>query len=93
MIERARNQIAFILIDGRNGERTIIWDRDERLAYKVADAPMEIATRGRILHLDAHDPRACIPMAKAANEAGSSSHPISTMPMTDCSRCCRSSTF
>ena len=70
VIEGARNQIAFILIDARNGERTIIWDRDQRLAYKVGEAPMRIATRGRVLHLDAHDPYACIPIAKAAREAG-----------------------
>ncbi|HKR58127.1 MAG TPA: PfkB family carbohydrate kinase, partial [Pyrinomonadaceae bacterium] len=65
----ARNQIAFILIDERSGERTIIWDRDDRLAYKVADAPINIATRGRVLHLDAHDPPACQAMARAAREA------------------------
>src|SRR5688500_15102476 len=29
-IEGATNQVAFIIIDGRSGERTIIWDRDER---------------------------------------------------------------
>ena len=46
MIEGARNQIAFILIDSRNGERTIIWDRDDRLAYRAADAPLNVATRG-----------------------------------------------
>ncbi|HET6671363.1 MAG TPA: PfkB family carbohydrate kinase, partial [Pyrinomonadaceae bacterium] len=65
----ARNQIAFILIDQRNGERTIIWDRDERLAYKSSEAPVALAARGRVLHLDAHDPLACIPMAHAAHEA------------------------
>jgi len=27
VIEGAGNQIAFIVIDARNGERTIIWDR------------------------------------------------------------------
>ena len=69
VIEGARNQLAFILIDARNGERTIIWDRDDRLAYKVADAPLKIATKGRILHLDAHDPPACVVMAHAAHAA------------------------
>src|ERR671928_997472 len=29
VIEHARNQIAFITIDARSGERTIVWDRDE----------------------------------------------------------------
>ena len=32
-IEGATTQIAFIVIDERNGERTVIWKRDEKLAY------------------------------------------------------------
>ncbi|HXI23164.1 MAG TPA: carbohydrate kinase family protein [Pyrinomonadaceae bacterium] len=69
-IEGADNQIAFIIIDERSGERTIIWDRDERLSYRVDEAPTELASRGRILHLDAHDPPACAVMARAAHNAG-----------------------
>jgi sugar/nucleoside kinase (ribokinase family) len=69
-IEGARNQIAFIVIDERSGERTVIWDRDERLAYSADDAPFELAARGRVLHVDAHDPPACVRMAQAAREAG-----------------------
>ena len=70
VIEGARNQIAFIIIDGQSGERTIIWDRDERLAYKAEEAPIELATRASVLHLDAHDPPACVMMARAARDAG-----------------------
>ena len=70
MIEGATNQIAFIIIDERTGERTIIWDRDERLSYAPDEAPVELAARGRVLHLDAHDPPACVRMAHAAHEAG-----------------------
>jgi sulfofructose kinase len=69
-IEGARNQIAFIVIDGRSGERTVIWDRDERLAYSAHEAPVEIAARGRVLHMDAHDPPACVRMAQAARASG-----------------------
>ena len=69
-IEGARNQLAFIIIDARSGERTIIWERDERLAYNVEDAPVEIATRGRVLHMDAHDPPACARLAREARAAG-----------------------
>jgi sulfofructose kinase len=69
-IEGADNQVAFIIIDSRSGERTIIWDRDERLSYRPDEAPIELATRGRVLHLDAHDPPACAVMAGAAREAG-----------------------
>lgn len=70
VIDGARNQLAFIVIDKRNGERTIIWDRDERLAYAANEAPIDIATRGRVLHVDAHDPPACVSMARAARDAG-----------------------
>ena len=70
VIEGANNQIAFILIDSRSGERTIIWDRDERLSYRPDEAPVEIATRARVLHIDAHDPPACAVMARAARAAG-----------------------
>lgn len=69
-IEGARNQIAFIIIDRRTGERTILWDRDERLAYATEDAPAGFAARGRVLHLDAHDPPACARLAREARAAG-----------------------
>src|SRR5439155_11014652 len=55
-IAGAYNQIAFIIIDARSGERTIIWDRDERLSYRPDEAPFKLAAHGRVLHIDAHDP-------------------------------------
>ena len=70
MIDGADNQIAFIIIDSRSGERTIIWDRDERLSYRPDEAPIELARQGRVLHLDAHDPPACAMMARAARYSG-----------------------
>lgn len=69
-IEGAMNQIAFIIIDERSGERTIIWDRDERLSYRADEVPLDLASLGRVLHLDAHDPPACVAMARAAHDAG-----------------------
>ena len=70
IVEGARNQIAFITIDVRNGERTIVWDRDDRLAYRPEEAPVEFGSMGRVLHLDAHDPPACLRMARVAREEG-----------------------
>lgn len=70
IVEGARNQIAFITIDARSGERTIVWDRDDRLAYKPEEAPVEFGSLGRVLHLDAHDPPACVRVAQAARESG-----------------------
>src|ERR1044071_7114897 len=46
VVEGARNQIAFITIDARSGERTIVWDRDERLAYKRDEAPVQFGVLG-----------------------------------------------
>ena len=70
VIENARNQIAFITIDARSGERTIVWDRDERLAYKPEEAPVGFGSLGRVLHLDAHDPLACVRVARDAKASG-----------------------
>ncbi|HKS08894.1 MAG TPA: carbohydrate kinase family protein [Pyrinomonadaceae bacterium] len=70
VIEDAKNQIAFITIDARSGERTIVWDRDDRLAYKPEEAPTEFGSLGRVLHLDAHDPPACVRVAKDARKSG-----------------------
>ena len=70
VIEGARNQLAFIIVDARNGERTIVWDRDDRVSYTAEEAPAALAARGRVLHLDAHDPPACVRMAQAARAEG-----------------------
>ena len=70
VIDGAANQIAFIIVDAQSGERTIIWDRDQRLSYRTDEAPVELASRGRVLHIDAHDPPACAAMARAARESG-----------------------
>lgn len=69
-IEGASTQIAYIIIDSRNGERTIVWDRDDRLAFKADDAPKGFGSLGRVLHLDAHDPPAALRVAKDAKNSG-----------------------
>jgi sulfofructose kinase len=70
VIDGAANQIAFIIVDAQTGERTIIWDRDQRLSYRTDEAPVQLASRGRVLHIDAHDPPACAVMARAARGSG-----------------------
>ncbi len=62
-IEGARTQIAFIIIDQRNGERTVIWKRDEKLHYKENECPIEIAGLGEVLHMTPHDIQACLKLA------------------------------
>jgi len=65
-IKDARTQIAFIVIDRRSGERTVIWHRDKLLAYDEKDAPTEAAALGKVLHFTPHDTRACLQMARKA---------------------------
>lgn len=69
-IKGARTQIAFIIIDRRDGERTVIWNRDELLAYDENDAPLQAAALGKVLHFTPHDTAACLLMARAAKQSG-----------------------
>ena len=70
VIEGARTQVGYIIIEAKRGERTVLWDRDEGLAYAADEAPVEFAGRARVIHLDSHDPLACARMARAARAAG-----------------------
>jgi sugar/nucleoside kinase (ribokinase family) len=65
-ISGAKTQIAFIVIDVRSGERTVIWHRDKLLAYDEKDAPVETAALGKVLHFTPHDTAACLEMAQRA---------------------------
>jgi sugar/nucleoside kinase (ribokinase family) len=65
-IDGAKTQIAFIVIDRRSGERTVIWHRDKLLAYDRADTPVKAAAMGKVVHLTPHDAKACLEMARRA---------------------------
>ena len=64
----ATSQYAMILVDGPSGERTILWDRDERLMYREGELRKENVCLGKILHLDGHDIRAALQCARWARE-------------------------
>jgi len=68
MEPNAPNQFAIIIVDRTSGERTILWDRDERLMYREGELQKEEICSGRLLHLDGHDIRAAIRCAKWAKE-------------------------
>ena len=69
-IDGAKTQIAFIVIDARSGERTVIWQRDEKLSYGESEAPLDAVTRCKVLHFTPHDAKACLQMALRAKENG-----------------------
>lgn len=66
----ATNQFATIIVDGVSGERTILWDRDERLMYREGELRKEEICSGKLLHLDGHDLPGAIQCAKWAKEEG-----------------------
>ncbi len=69
MIEpNAPNQFATIIVDGSTGDRTILWNRDDRLMYREGELRKEEVCCGRLLHLDGHDIRAAIQCARWAKE-------------------------
>ena len=70
VVQGAATQTAFIIIEERTGERTIIWNRDNRLSYQASDAPLAAAAWGKVLHITPHDTEAAIEMAKAAKKHG-----------------------
>lgn len=70
IIPGALTQIAFIVIDERSGERTVIWKRDAKLSYPVDEAPLPMVERARVLHLTPHDGAACLALARRAKEVG-----------------------
>ena len=70
VVEGAETQTAFIMIDHKSGERTILWDRDERLTIEAKEVDREAVTSGRTLLLDGHNVEASITAAKFARAAG-----------------------
>jgi sulfofructose kinase len=65
---QASNQFATIIVDGKSGDRTILWDRDDRLKYHDGELRKEDVCSGKILHLDGHDIRAALQCARWARE-------------------------
>jgi sugar/nucleoside kinase (ribokinase family) len=66
----ATNQIAMIIVDARNGARTILWHRPKEIATLPDEiTPAKVAV-GRMLHVDGHDAPAAARAAALARERG-----------------------
>jgi sugar/nucleoside kinase (ribokinase family) len=68
IVPNTPNQFAMIIVDGHSGERTILWDRDERLMYREGELRKEDTCSGKILHLDGHDIHAAIQCSRWAKK-------------------------
>ncbi|MGE5190222.1 MAG: carbohydrate kinase family protein [Gemmatimonadota bacterium] len=69
IVAGASSQFAVILVEEGSGERTILWDRDARIAIRPADLPLAEIRRARALLLDGHDVPAATAAASAARGA------------------------
>ncbi len=67
---KASNQFAVIIVDGHSGERTILWERDERLMVLKRELRKEEICSGRLLHIDGHDIRAALQCTEWAKTEG-----------------------
>ena len=70
IVSGVANQFAVILVDGRSGERTVLWDRDPALTYDPRDVPREAIVSGRMLMLDCHQTAAAAQAARYARQVG-----------------------
>ena len=74
VVPHCQSQSSFILVDGRNGERTVLWRRDPRLELLQTEVQREWVVRSRFLHVDGHD---CASASAAARWARQASIPVS----------------
>ena len=70
VVRSVTTQFGLIIVDRATGERTVFWDRDDRLAVRPRELKQKAITTARILHLDGCDAAACAQAAKWARKAG-----------------------
>ncbi len=64
------NQTAYIIIDERTGERTVLWQRAESLRLEASEIQAEDIINTRLLHIDGYDTDAATHAARIAREHG-----------------------
>jgi sugar/nucleoside kinase (ribokinase family) len=62
------NQTAYIVIDERTGERTVLWQRADCLRLKPEEIKTEDIASARMLHIDGYDIDAAAHAAQVAHE-------------------------
>jgi sugar/nucleoside kinase (ribokinase family) len=65
-VPNCASQLAFIIVDESTGERTILWQRDDRLDLQPEELPQEWIRAARLVHIDGHP---CAPATAAAHWA------------------------
>lgn len=65
-VPNCASQLAYIIVDECTGERTILWQRDDRLDLQAEELPRKWIRGARLVHVDGHP---CAPAAAAARWA------------------------
>lgn len=68
--ENCPNQTAYIIIDERTGERTVLWQRSDGLRLEAAELREEDIASAAMLHIDGYDVDAATYAAKLARRHG-----------------------
>jgi sulfofructose kinase len=66
----ARTRFAMVLVDGRSGDRTVLWDRDPALALRPGDVSEDVWASARALHVDCEDIAAATEATRIARANG-----------------------
>lgn len=67
---RCGSQIAYILVDDRSGERTVLWKRDSNIALQPGNLRRQWIKGARTLLVDGHDTAAATQVARWARADG-----------------------
>jgi sugar/nucleoside kinase (ribokinase family) len=70
IVPGGRTRSAVILVDHHTGTRTVLWDRDARIALRPADVPAAAIRESRVLLVDCDDVDAATEAARIARDAG-----------------------
>jgi sugar/nucleoside kinase (ribokinase family) len=69
-VRNVPNPFAVILLDERQGERVVLWERDPALQLKSGDVDPSVIARSRLIHVDDADEPAAIQAATLGRAAG-----------------------
>lgn len=70
MVRNTPNQVGYIIVDQKTGERTVYWGRHARLSVRPNEVPAASILNARILHIDGCDVEAALKAARLARKAG-----------------------
>ncbi|HEX4773396.1 MAG TPA: PfkB family carbohydrate kinase [Bryobacteraceae bacterium] len=68
--EGCPNQTAYIIVDQRTGERTVLWQRADCLRLKPEEVNLEDIAAARMLHIDGYDVEAAARASACARQKG-----------------------